>query len=249
MVFCSSFQSDFRPYFSLIAFLGVVLGATQSSLAQEQIEQEGVDDWVTDSMCAIGNRSVDLEQPPSFTFTQSDGNNPRHLDSAQAGLSNADLSNLELAWAVAFPDTSGLRAAPVIIGSTIFYSATDAGRVFALDINSGCAKWVYEAETRLRSSLAYAEIDDLGSLVFSDSRSMIHSINAKTGDLIWTASGQASNNQGMLTGTPVIFEGKVIGPGSGSGVITGGNPNYECCENHGAAVSYTHLTLPTILLV
>ena len=237
MVFCSSFQSDFRPYFSLIAFLGVVLGATQSSLAQEQIEQEGVDDWVTDSMCAIGNRSVDLEQPPSFTFTQSDGNNPRHLDSAQAGLSTADLSNLELAWAVAFPDTSGLRAAPVIIGSTIFYSATDAGRVFALDINSGCAKWVYEAETRLRSSVAYAEIDDLGSLVFSDSRGMIHSINAKTGDLIWIASGQASNNQGMLTGTPVIFEDKVMVPVSGSGVIAGGNPNYECCENHGAVTA------------
>ena len=237
MVFCSSFQSDFRPYFSLIAFLGVVLGATQSSLAQEQIEQEGVDDWVTDSMCAIGNRSVDLEQPPSFTFTQSDGNNPRHLDSAQAGLSTGDLSNLELAWAVAFPDTSGLRAAPVIIGSTIFYSATDAGRVFALDINSGCAKWVYEAETRLRSSVAYAEIDDLGSLVFSDSRGMIHSINAKTGDLIWIASGQASNNQGMLTGTPVIFEDKVMVPVSGSGVIAGGNPNYECCENHGAVTA------------
>ena len=237
MVFCSSFQSDFRPYFSLIAFLGVVLGATQSSLAQEQIEQEGVDDWVTDSMCAIGNRSVDLEQPPSFTFTQSDGNNPRHLDSAQAGLSTGDLSNLELAWAVAFPDTSGLRAAPVIIGSTIFYSATDSGRVFALDIISGCAKWVYEAESRLRSSLAYSEINDLGSLVFSDSRGMVHAIDAKTGEPIWIASGQASNNQGMLTGTPVIFEGKVIVPVSGSGVITGGNPNYECCENHGAVTA------------
>ena len=121
MVFCSSFLSDFRSYFSLIAALSVVLGATQSSLAQEQIEQGGVDDWVTDSMCAIGNRFVNLEQPPSFTFTQSDGNNPRHLDSAQAGLSNADLSNLELAWAVAFPDTSGLRAAPVIIGLSLIH--------------------------------------------------------------------------------------------------------------------------------
>ena len=69
MVFCSSFLSDFRPYFSLIVSLGVVLGATQSSLAQEQVEQEGVDDWVTNSMCAIGNRLVDLEQPPSFTLS------------------------------------------------------------------------------------------------------------------------------------------------------------------------------------
>jgi polyvinyl alcohol dehydrogenase (cytochrome) len=206
-------------------------------LAQEQTAQGEIDDWVADTMCAVDNRVINLEQAPSFTFTQSDGNNPRHLEAAQAGLSTADLSNLELAWVVAFPDTSGLRAAPVIIGSTIFYSATDSGRVFALDTNSGCAKWVYEADSRLRSSLAYSEIDDLRMLVFTDSGGMVHTVDAKTGELIWIASGQASNNQGMLTGTPVIHEDKIIVPVSGSGVITGGNPNYECCENHGAVTA------------
>jgi polyvinyl alcohol dehydrogenase (cytochrome) len=188
-------------------------------------------------MCAADNRSVDLSQSPSFTYTNADGNNPRHLDAAQAGLSTADLSNLELAWAVAFPQTSGLRAAPVIIGSTVFYSATDSGRVFALDINEGCAKWVYEPGTRLRSSLAYAVVDGRGTLVFSDQPGMIHAINAETGEAIWVASGQATDNQGMLTGTPVIFEDRIIVPVSGSGVITGGNPNYECCENHGAVTA------------
>ncbi|HJO10806.1 MAG TPA: PQQ-binding-like beta-propeller repeat protein [Gammaproteobacteria bacterium] len=230
-------QSNFKSYFFLTAFLSVVLGAAQPNLAQEQTTQGEIDDWVTDTMCATGNRLVNLEQSPSFTFTQSDGNNPRHLNATQAGLSTEDLSNLELAWAVAFPGTSGLRAAPVIIGSTIFYSATDSGRVFALDTNSGCAKWVYEAESRLRSSLAYSEIDDLRVLVFSDSGGMVHAIDAKTGEPIWIVNGQASNNQGMLTGTPVIHEDKIIVPVSGSGVITGGNPNYECCENHGAVTA------------
>jgi len=120
------------------------------------------------------------------------------------------MSKLELAWAVAFPQTSSLRAAPVIVGSTIFYSATDSGRVFALDTNSGCAKWVYNADTRLRSSMAYAVIDGLGTLVFSDGRGMIHTINAENGEAIWVASGQASDNQAMITGTPVIHEDKII---------------------------------------
>ena len=237
MVFYSHLQSNLKPYFSIAALLAIALATAQPNLAQEQIAQGEVDNWVADTMCAVDNRAINLEHAPSFTFTQSDGNNPRHLEAAQAGLSTADLSNLELAWVVAFPDTSGLRAAPVIIGSTIFYSATDSGRVFALDTNSGCAKWVYEADSRLRSSLAYSEIDDLRLLVFTDSGGMVHTIDAKTGELIWIASGQASNNQGMLTGTPVIHEDKIIVPVSGSGVITGGNPNYECCENHGAVTA------------
>jgi polyvinyl alcohol dehydrogenase (cytochrome) len=235
MFFYSRLKASFRTHLSLAALLSAGLIAAQPSLAQEQATEEG--DWVAATMCAVDNRAVDLGQGLSFSFTGADGNNPRHLDAAQAGLTTGDMSKLELAWAVAFPETSSLRAAPVIVGSTIFYSATDSGRVFALDTNSGCAKWVYNAGTRLRSSLAYGVIDGLGTLVFGDGRGMIHSINAENGEAIWVASGQASNNQGMLTGSPVIYEDKIIVPISGSGVVAGGNPNFECCDNHGAVTA------------
>lgn len=237
MFFYSRAQTSSRSYLSLAALLSVTLSAAQLGFAQEPAAEEGIDDWVAATMCAADNRAVDLSQPLSFTYTEADGNNARHLSAEQAGLTTSDMPKLELAWALAFPETSSLRAAPVIIGSTMFYSATDSGRVFALDTNSGCAKWVYNAETRLRSSMAYGVVDGLSTLVFSDGRGMIHSVNAENGEGIWVASGQASNNQGMLTGTPVIHEDKIIVPVSGSGVITGGNPNYECCENHGAVTA------------
>ena len=217
----------------LLSFLCV----NQLALAQQNSLEVESEEWIADTMCALDNRTINLEQSPSFTFTRSDGNNPRHLDAAQAGLTTDDFPKLELAWALAFPDTSGLRAAPVIVGSTLFYSATDSGRVFALDIKSGCAKWVYTGDSRLRSSIAYSEIDESPVLVFSDSAGMIHTVDAQSGERIWVASGQASGNQGMLTGTPVVTGDKVIVPVSGSGVITGGNPNYECCENHGAVTA------------
>ena len=237
MFFYSRLQASFRFYLSLAALLSLGLTAAQSGLAQEPVAEDGIEDWILASMCAADNRSVDLSQAPSFTFTGADGNNPRHLDAAQAGLTTADMSNLELAWAIAFPDTSSMRAAPVIVGSTIFYSATDSGRVFALDTNSGCAKWVYAADTRLRSSMAYAAIDGVGTLVFGDQRGMIHTLNAETGEVNWVASGQATDNQAMITGTPVISGDKIIVPLSGSGVVTGGNPNFECCDNHGAVTA------------
>lgn len=234
MVFYSRVKASYKNYLPLAALLSAGLMVAQPGLAQEPAVVDAVEDWVAATMCAADNRAVDLTPKPAFTFTQADGNNPRHLEAAQAGLTTADLSKLELAWAVAFPDTSGMRSAPVIIGATIFYDATDSGRVFALDINSGCAKWVYESGTRLRSSMAYAVIDDVGTLVFGDQGGMIHAINAENGEALWVASGQASNNQGMITGSPVIHADKIIVPISGSGVITGGNPAYECCENHGA---------------
>ncbi|NKB32691.1 MAG: PQQ-binding-like beta-propeller repeat protein [Pseudomonadales bacterium] len=237
MLYYSRLQSNFKSYLCLASLLSVSLATVSPVSAQQQSAGDEIEEWITASMCAADNRSVDLSQTVSFTYTDSDGNNPRHLDAAQAGLTTADFSNLELAWAIAFPATSGLRAAPVIIGDTIFYSATDSGRVFALDTNSGCAKWVYEPGTRLRSSMAYSVIDGQGMLVFSDMPGMIHAINAENGEAIWVASGQADNNQGMLTGTPVFHEDRVIVPVSGSGVITGGNPNYECCENHGAVTA------------
>ena len=230
----SSLRSAGRNFLPLAAVLSVGFGASQ--MAQAQSEEVEVD-WVAASLCEIDSRDVDLSQAPSFTFTGADGNNPRHLSSAQAGLSTADFPNLELAWSIAFPDTSSMRAAPVIVGSTVFYSATDAGRVVALDTETGCAKWVYEAGTRLRSSMAYDSQDGAATLVFGDQRGMVYSLNAATGEANWVASGQATDNQAMITGTPVIVDDKIIVPLSGSGVVTGGNPKFECCDNHGAVTA------------
>ncbi|GJM13721.1 MAG: cytochrome CBB3 [Pseudohongiella sp.] len=230
-------QTSFKSYLALAALLCAGLTATQPSMAQDQAVEDGEQDWIAATMCAADSRVVDLSQAPSFVFTAADGNNTRHMDAAQAGLTTEDLSELELAWTVAFPNTSSLRAAPVIVGTTLFFASTDTGQVFALDTNSGCAKWVYESGTRLRSSLAYDVVDDQGTLIFGDMAGMMYSIDAESGEVNWVASGQASNNQAMITGTPVITDDRIVVPLSGSGVITGGNPNFECCDNHGAVTA------------
>ena len=162
MLFTHAFRSITHSCLSLTEPITLGLSATFA-----QAQQEATEDWVNATMCAVNDRAVDLSKAPSFTYTGADGNNPRYLSAAQSGLVTEDFANLELAWAVAFPATSSMRAAPVIVGSTVFYSATDSGRVFALDTASGCAKWVYEPGTRLRSSLAYDVVDDEGVLVLS----------------------------------------------------------------------------------
>ena len=105
-----------------------LMSAQGSSLTDQQREQlvsyladeNGTDAWIAGMMCSDGRRLVDLDQPASMLRVGVDENNSRHLTAAAAGLTTADMSRLELAWAVGFPGTSGLRASPVIIGDTLF---------------------------------------------------------------------------------------------------------------------------------
>ena len=79
MVLSCDCLSRLRIYFFVTPFFIAALGAAQSSLAQEQATENETEDWLTRTMCAIDDRVVNLDASPSFTFTQSDGNNPRHL--------------------------------------------------------------------------------------------------------------------------------------------------------------------------
>ncbi len=190
--------------------------------------------WVASFLCEPNRLNVSVDGPVGFSRVGIDSNNSRHISATDFGLDIEDLSNLELAWAVGFPQTSGLRAAPVIAGSTIFYAVTDLNTVFALDVASGCSKWSYESQTPLRSSLLFDRIDGNGVLIFGDSAGLIHVLDANSGSPVWVESAQASDNQGMITGSPTVHDGKIIVPISGSGILAGGNPRFECCENHGA---------------
>jgi polyvinyl alcohol dehydrogenase (cytochrome) len=205
---------------------------------------DGADgDWVAAMMCRPEHRTVDLAAQASLTMFGTDHRNSRRLTARQAGLTSADLANLELAWALGFPKTTSLRASPVIIGSTMFYAPSPTGKLLALDTNTACVKWSYDAGVPLRSSVSYGELGDGGrmALVFGDARGQIHTVDAKTGALIWTAEGR-HQAAGGVTGAPVLYKDRIIVPVSASGVGAGANPKFECCTGHGAVVALDALT-------
>lgn len=143
----------------------------------------------------------------------------------------ADMSRLELAWSVAFPDTTTLRAAPVIAG--------DTGHLLAMDISSGCVKWDYASPNPIRASLSYGELGDSGqmALVFGDTRGNVQAIAAESGAVIWIKDGRASDNGGRVSGSVILHEDKIIVPISDSGVGAGANATFECCIGHGAVTA------------
>ena len=195
-------------------------------------------EWLAAMMCSAGNRSIDLDRPAALTMFGTDHLSSRRLTAAQAGLTSDDLSRLELAWAIGFPDTTTLRSSPVIIGETMFFAPVQTGRLLALDVRRPCVKWVYDAGTQLRTSVSYGPLGEGGppALVFADRLGRVHTVNPQTGERIWAVDGRHSE-LAAITGAPVLFRDRIIVPVSSSGVGRGADPNYECCAEHGAVVA------------
>jgi polyvinyl alcohol dehydrogenase (cytochrome) len=196
------------------------------------------DNWVAGMMCRPDQRSVDLKPLPTFAMNGVDAGHSRRLSTQQAGLSSADLRTLELAWAIAFPKVTALRTNAVIVGSTMFYSPTPTGKLLALDVQSACVKWAYEAGVPLRSSMSYGELGAGGrkALIFGDTRGNVHTVDPLTGTLIWKALAR-HDKTGGITGAPILHGNRIVVPISSSGVGRGADPKHECCEGHGAVVA------------
>ncbi|XOV87867.1 MAG: PQQ-binding-like beta-propeller repeat protein [Pseudomonadota bacterium] len=196
------------------------------------------DAWLAGWMCDTKGAPVDLAAGEVMPYVGIDLHSTRFISAEQAGLTSRDLGNLEFAWAIGFPDTTALRAAPVIIGDTMFYAPTPTERLLAIDVKRPCVKWVYNAGIELRTSVTYGELGRSGrhALVFADRRGQVHALDPVTGTLIWKAEGRHSA-AATITGAPVLYNDLVILPVSASGVGRGANPQYECCVEHGAVVA------------
>jgi polyvinyl alcohol dehydrogenase (cytochrome) len=167
-----------------------------------------------------------------FGFTR---DNRRQLTREQAGISTADVKDLELAWVLAFPRASTMRAQAAVAGNTLFLPVTDEARVFATDISGDrpCFKWVYTSDVPLRTGVAYGVLPSgRAVLAFADAAVNVHLVDATSGRLIWkTPVGRWDLSN--ATGTPQIVGNRVYMPISASEINFGGEDSHECCKTHG----------------
>jgi polyvinyl alcohol dehydrogenase (cytochrome) len=201
-------------------------------------------DWAPGMMCTGARAAVDLEGPDAATATHFgfDRNNTRKLTAKQAGLTTAQLSNMELAWSIAFPDSSVMRSQGAVVGKNLFYPATDAGKVYAFDLSDPmkpCVQWVYAApgDAPLRTSVAYGVLGDgTPLLVFSGIDSTVHAVDPRTGKALWTKP-VGSYSYSMTSGTPTILKDRVIVPVSQFEISFAADNKHDCCTNHGYVLS------------
>ena len=167
-----------------------------------------------------------------FGFTR---DNRRQLTREQAGIATADVKDLELAWVLAFPRASTMRAQAAIAGNMMFLPVTDEARVFATDISGDkpCFRWVYTSNVPLRTNVAYGVLPSGRAVIaFADAAVNVHLVDATSGKLIWkTPVGRWDLSN--ATGTPQIVGNRVFMPISASEINFGGDDAHECCKTHG----------------
>lgn len=190
-------------------------------------------EWIEAARCPADRSGIDLSAKPAQIGFGVDHDNTRRMSAVQAGLKTADLQDLEVAWTFAFPSTTGLRGQGVVVGSTLFYPAGQAGYVLALDTETGCVKWATPGG--VRASLAYGQLGKDGpwAVVGGDSRGQLMAFDAKTGKVVWSVDPRHDKTV-PLSGTPIFAGDKIVVPISAIDVANAMRPNFECCKGHGA---------------
>lgn len=194
--------------------------------------------WIARAACPAERRTVDLSGRETWTRFGVDYAGSRSMDARRAGLTRADLGRLEVAWTLGLPQTNSLRSGPVIVGSTLFYSASQTGVLLALDTQTGCIKWSLKTPRPMRTSLTYGQLGRGGpkALIVGDAAGQVLAVDAQSGRLLWSVEGR-HDAEAMLTGAPVLWRDRIIVPVSAMEVARAGNPYYSCCKVHGAVVA------------
>jgi polyvinyl alcohol dehydrogenase (cytochrome) len=190
--------------------------------------------WTETMMCASDKRGVDVAAASGVRSFGADIRSTRSMTATGAGLDRKGLETLELAWTIGVPQTQGLGVGVTTLGDTAFVNA--GGRLLALDVETGCAKWTY-ANGGSRNTPTIADIGGRKAVLFATGRGEVHALAAGTGELLWKSDGRPSNGIGSVRGGVIVHKDKVIVPISASGVAAAANPQHECCVGHGAVIA------------
>lgn len=155
----------------------------------------------------------------------------------QAGFGAAEVPNLELRWAFGFPDGTVTRSQPSVVGNQIVIGG-QFGDVYSLDVATGCIQWTFEGDAAVKGVVAISPPNDRGqrTVIAADFRTTVVALDLATGKPLWkTRVGDHPSSN--ITGSPVVYGGRVYVPVSSMEVVAAGNPAYRCCTSSGAVVA------------
>jgi len=154
----------------------------------------------------------------------------------QPGFSSAQSANLKLKWAFGFDGENAAAANPTIVGDRVFVGS-GSGRVYALGLKDGCTHWMFKADGGVRASIVVGDSQDGSTAAyFGDIRAFVYSVDATTGVLRWKKQIDG-HRAARVTGSPVLYGGRLYVPVSSIEEATGAQATYECCTFRGSIVA------------
>lgn len=192
-------------------------------------------------MCSGGRKDwFDFSRKQIAPEWGGDYGNSRYINVRDAGLIAQDIGKLRLKWAIKYPDSATARAQPTIAGGAV-YVGSHSGAVYALDEESGCAHWIFNASAEVRTSVIISPWnagDGKKNPVafFGDLLGHAYAVDALSGRLIWRKQID-SHPSATLTASPALYEGQVYFPVSSLEELAAANPRYSCCTFRGSLVA------------
>jgi len=149
------------------------------------------------------------------------------------GLVAGDLAKLKLKWAFGVPNVTQSRSQPAVVGGRVFMGS-QSGAVYALDAESGCTYWVFEAQAGVRTAISVGPVGTRYAIYFSDAEARAYAVDANTGTLLWSYKVD-DHPAARATGSPTLYDGVLYVPISGVSEETAASmPDYECCTFRGS---------------
>ena len=157
-------------------------------------------------------------------------------NAAQAGLTAADVPQLELQWAFAFPEQTETRVQPAVFGNQLIVGS-QFGDVYSLDLENGCVLWEFAADAAVRGAITVGDgPGERGTVYVADFQTNVYALDAMNGALLWRVkTGQHA--RAAITGTSALHEGRLYVPISSMEVVAAMGPNYPCCTSSGELVA------------
>ncbi|HKK23318.1 MAG TPA: PQQ-binding-like beta-propeller repeat protein, partial [Pseudohaliea sp.] len=185
--------------------------------------------------CAADNAVGALGEPALAGWGLTPGNT-RFVDAPTAGLDRQTVPKLALKWAFAFPGATRARSQPTVAGDTV-YVGSQSGAVYALDLDSGCARWVFNADAEVRTGVALSIEDGEPAAWFGDFAGNVYRLDARTGTLRWRAA--VDDHPALtITGSPRPHGGRLYVPMSSTEWASAADPGYACCTFRGGVTAF-----------
>lgn len=216
---------------------GATLTPDERRLVAEYISKIGKSQTaIVAGQCADNLASARLAKPRVSTWGMKP-TNARFANTPDIAIRPDNVSKLKLSWVFAFPDATRARSQPTVAGNTL-YTASQHGLIYALDTQTGCIRWTFQAENEVRSAIVVGT-DAKGfanRLYFSDFKANVYALDLATRQLLWKRRVD-NHEQATVTGTLSLHQGRLYIPVSSVEVVSAYTPTYACCTFRGSVVS------------
>ncbi len=185
------------------------------------------------SFCTDRGVTFAAAQPASWNGWSPTRDNARYQRAP--ALTAAQVPSLALKWAFGFAGDVTAFAAPTIVGGHVFVGSA-GGLVQALAADTGCTKWVFQANGPVRTAPLAVTSDGRQLLLFGDLTGWFYALDGATGALVWKTQIETHDST-RLTAAAAVHEGVAYVPVSSWEESRAGDPDYPCCTFRGSVVA------------